>query len=184
MKKRNELMIIEIVLMGVFATLVMDIGEEIFKTLFPITKSMEPQYLGRWILNMFNGVFIHDNIQTANHFRFEIPVAISFHYFTGIVLVGIFLWLRNNIKTFPSSMYMGLVYGWSTIFLPGLIMFPALGFGFFGLGVHNGINNVISIVIAHSFYGLGITLWLGFVRKFVMKNKDTQPVSRETPVTA
>ena len=184
MKKRNGLMIIEIVLMGVFATLVMDIGEEIFKTLFSITKSMEPNHLGRWILNMFRGVFIHDNIQTANPFRFEIPVAISFHYFTGIFLGGIFLWLKNNIKILPSSMYMGLVYGWSTIFLPGLIMFPALGFGFFGLGIHNGINNVISIVIAHSFYGLGITLWLGFVRKFVMKNKDTQPVSRETPVTA
>ena len=103
MKKRNAVMIIEIVLMGVFATLVMDIGEETVKALFPIKKSMEPEHLGRWILNMFNGVFIHDNIQTANHFRFEIPVAISFHYFTGIFLVGIFLWLRNNIKIFPGS---------------------------------------------------------------------------------
>lgn len=174
MKKRNGMMIIEIVLMGVFATLVMDIGEETVKTLFNITKSMEPQHFGRWILNMFNGVFIHGNIETATHFRFEIPAAILFHYFTGIFLGGIFLWLRNNIKIFPSSKYMGFVYAWSTIFLPGLIMFPALGFGIFGLGADNGMNNVISIVIAHSFYGLGITLWLGFVRKFVIKDKDTQ----------
>jgi hypothetical protein len=179
MKKRNGMMIIEIVLMGVFATLLMDIGEEIIRALFPITKSMEPQHLGRWILNIFSGVFIHDNISTAKHFSFEIPVAISFHYFTGIFLGGIFLWLRNNIKILPSSMYMGFVYGWATIFLPGLIMFPALGFGFFGLGIHNGINNLISIVIAHSFYGFGITLWLGSVRKFVIKNNDTRPVGRE-----
>ena len=173
MKKRNGMMIKEIVLMGIFSTLVMDIGEETVKALFPINESMAPQYLGRWILNMFNGVFIHDNIQTAIHFSFEMPVAISFHYFTGIFLVGIFLWLRNNIKIFPSSMYMGLVYGWLTILLPWLIMFPALGFGFFGLGAHNGINNIIASIIAHSFFGLGITLWLGFVRKFVIKDKNT-----------
>ena len=179
MKKRNGMMIKEIVFMGIFSTIIMDIGEETVKALIPIKESMAPQYLGRWILNMFNGVFIHDNIQMANHFRFEIPVAISFHYFTGIFLVGIFLWLRNNMKIFPSSMYMGLVYGWLTILLPWLIMFPALGFGFFGLGAHNDINNIVASIIAHSFFGLGMTLWLGWARKFIMKDKDTQPDSRE-----
>ncbi len=49
--------------MGVFSTLVMDIGEETVKALFPMQESMKPQYLGRWILNMFDGVFIHDSIQ-------------------------------------------------------------------------------------------------------------------------
>jgi hypothetical protein len=169
-EKKNGIRIKEIIFMGIFSTLVMDLGEETIKALFPIKESMAPQYLGRWILNMFNGVFIHDNIQTANHFRFEIPVAISFHYFTGFFLVGIFLWLRSNIKIFPSSMVMGLVYGWITIFLPWLIMFPVLGFGFFGLGAQNGINNIIASIIAHSFYGLGITLWLGWVRKFIIKD--------------
>jgi len=169
--EKSGLKIREIVFMGVFSTLVMDIGEEAVKALYPIKESMKPQYLGRWILNMSDGVFIHDNIQTATQFSFEIPVAISVHYFTGIFLVGIFLWLRNNIKNFPSSMVMGLVYGWLTILVPWLIMFPALGFGFFGLGAHNGINNIIASIIAHSFYGLGMTLWLGWVRRFIMKDK-------------
>ena len=171
MKKRNGMIIKELLCMGVFSTLVMDIGEETVKALFPVQESMKPQYLGRWILNMFDGVFIHDSIQTATQFSFEIPVAISVHYFTGIFLVGIFLWLRNNIKNFPSSMVMGLVYGWLTILVPGLIMFPVLGFGFFGLGAGVGINNIIASVIAHSFYGLGMTLWLGRVRKFIIKDK-------------
>jgi Protein of unknown function (DUF2938) len=166
----------EIVLMGIFSTIVMDIGEETVKALHPIKESMAPQYLGRWILNMFSGVFTHDNIQTANHFQFEIPVALSFHYFTGIFLVGIFLWLRNSIKIFPSSMYMGLVYGWVTILLPWLIMFPVLGFGFFGLGAHNGINNMIASILAHSLFGLGMTLWLGWIRKFIMTDRQANVV--------
>ena len=41
MKKSNGMMIIEIVLMGVFATLVMDIGEETVKALFPIKMDTE-----------------------------------------------------------------------------------------------------------------------------------------------
>jgi fluoride ion exporter CrcB/FEX len=173
MKTNNKITIKEILYSGIYSTLIMDIGEEFVKALFPVKESMAPQYLGRWILNMFNGVFIHDNIHTAIQFGFEIPVAILFHYFTGIFLVGIFLWLRNNVKIFPSSIYMGLVYGWVTILLPWLIMFPAFGFGFFGLGAHNDINNIIANIIAHSFFGLGITLWLGFVRKFVIKEKNT-----------
>ena len=172
--EKNRITIKEIVFSGIFSTIIMDIGEETVKALFPIKESLAPQYLGRWILNMFNGVFIHDNIQTATQFGFEIPVAISFHYFTGIFLVGIFLWLRNNKKIIPNSKYMGLVYGWITIFLPWLIMYPALGFGILGLGVDVGANNLIASLIAHSFYGLGITLWLGWVRKFIIKNKDPQ----------
>jgi len=179
MKKRNRMMIKELLCMGVFSTIVMDLGEETVKALFPLKESMKPQYLGRWILNMFEGVFTHDNIQTATQFKFEIPVAISFHYLTGIFLVGIFLWLRNHKNIIPNSKYMGLVYGWVTIFLPWLIMFPVLGFGFFGLGAGVGINNIIASIIAHSFYGLGITLWLGWVSKFIMKDKDTQHDNRE-----
>jgi len=173
----------ELLCMGVFSTVVMDIGEEITKALLPIRESMEPQYLGRWVLSMFGGVFVHDNIRTASQFRFEIPVAIAFHYFTGVLLVGIFLWLRENVETFPRSMYMGLVYGWLTLFLPCLIMFPALGFGPFGLGADNDLNNLVASVLAHSFYGLGMTLWLGWARKLVMKDKDAQADGREGPAT-
>ena len=170
MKKRNGMMIKEIVFMGIFSTLVMDIGEETIKAIFPLKESMKPQYLGRWILNMFEGVFTHDNIQTANQFYIEIPVSISFHYFIGIFLAGVFLWLRNSKKIIPNSKYMGLVYGWVTIFLPWFIMFPAFGFGILGLSA--GLNNLVASVIAHSFFGLGITLWLGFAQKIVLKNKQ------------
>jgi len=169
----------ELLGMGLFSTLVMDIGEEITKALLPIKESMEPQYLGRWVLNMFDGVFIHDNIQTANQFRFEVPAAIAFHYFTGILLVGIFLWLRENIQTFPRSTYMGLAYAWLTLFLPLLIMFPALGFGIFGLDANDDLSNMVASILAHTFYGFGMMLWLGWVSRFVMKDRNAD--SREGP---
>jgi len=184
MKTRTDMRITEMLSMGAFSTVVMDIGEHVVKALSPLSESLEPQYLGRWILNMFNGVFLHEDIQIANQFRFEIPVAILFHYVTGVVLVGIFLWLRSNIKNFPDSIYMGLAYGWVTLLLPWLIMFPALGFGFFGLGVNNDMNNIAASIMAHSFYGLGMTLWLGWGGKFIMKTSEAKPGHGRGAVTA
>ena len=184
MKKRTGIRFKELLCVGVFSTVVMDIGEHVVKAFYPLSESLEPQYLGRWILNMFNGVFVHDDIQIANQFGFEIPVAILFHYLTGIVLVGIFLWLRNNIKNFPDSIFMGLVYGWVTLLLPWLIMFPALGFGFFGLGADNDMNNIAASILAHSFYGLGMTLWLGWAGKFITRIFKAKPDDRERAATA
>jgi hypothetical protein len=69
---------------------------------------MEPQFLGRWILNMFNGEFIQENIRIATQMKLEKPVSIIIHYLTGIFLVGIFLLLRKKIKIFPGSIHMRL----------------------------------------------------------------------------
>jgi hypothetical protein len=49
-------------------------------------------------------------------------------------------------------------------------MYPALGFGFFSLDCPENTNYILFSVLNHSFYGLGITLWLGWVRKFIIKD--------------
>ena len=166
----------EIVISGIFSTLIMDIGFVFLKVTKIVKGSMEPQYLGRWILNMFNGEFSQENIRIATQMNLEIPVSLVAHYLIGIFLVGIFLLLINKIKIFPGSIYMGLVFGWITILLPWFFFYPCIGFGFMGLDTPEGSNNIVYSIIYHSFFGLGITLWLGFVRKFVIKDKEVQPV--------
>ncbi len=174
MKKKNGTMIKEIVFMGIFSTIIMDIGFVFLKVTQIVEGSMEPQFLGRWILNMFNGEFIQENIRIATQMGLEKPVSLITHYLTGIILVGIFLWLRKKIKVFPDSIHMGVVFGWITLLLPWFFFYPCIGFGFMGLDTPEGSNNIVYSIIYHSFFGLGITLWLGFVRKFVIKDEDTQ----------
>jgi hypothetical protein len=168
----NQIKTKEVILMGIFSTIIMDIGFVFLKITKIVKGSMEPQFLGRWILNMFNGEFIQENIRIATQMKLEKPVSIIIHYLTGIFLVGIFLLLRKKIKIFPGSIYMGLVFGWITLLIPWLFFYPCIGFGFFGLDTPEGSNNIVYSIIYHSFFGLGITLWLGFVRKFVLKNKQ------------
>ena len=174
MKKRDGMKIKEIVFMGIFSTIIMDIGFVFLKVTKIVKGSMEPQFLGRWILNMFNGEFIQENIRIATQMNLEKPVSIITHYLTGIFLVGIFLLLRIKTKIFPGSIHMGLVFGWVTLLLPWFFFYPCIGFGFLGLDTPEGSNNIVYSIIYHSFFGLGITLWLGFVRKFVIKDKDIQ----------
>jgi hypothetical protein len=165
----------EVVLMGIFSTIIMDLGFVFLKVTQIVKGSMEPQFLGRWILNMFNGQFVQENIQMATQMSIEKPVSILTHYLTGTVLVAVFLLMKEKIKAFPGSIYMGIVFGWITLILPWFFFYPCIGFGFMGLDTPEGSNNIVYSIIYHSFFGLGVTLWLGFIRKFVIKDKDTQP---------
>jgi hypothetical protein len=162
----------EVIVMGIFSTIIMDIGSVFLEITQIVKGSMEPQFLGRWILNMFDGEFIQENIRIAAQMSLEIPVSITIHYLTGIFLVGIFLLLRRRFKMVSGSIYMGLVFGWITLLIPWLFFYPCIGFGFFGLDTPEGLNNIVYSTIYHSFFGLGITLWLVSVRKFVFKIKQ------------
>ncbi len=83
----------EVVLMGIFSTFIMDLGFVFLKVTQIVKGSMEPQFLGRWILNMFNGQFVQENILMATQMSLEKPVSLLTHYLTGIALVSIFLLL-------------------------------------------------------------------------------------------
>ncbi len=165
----------EIVLMGLFSTVIMDIGFVFLKATSIVKGSMEPQFLGRWILNIFNGHFIQENIGMVTPMGLEKPVSLITHYVTGIALVGIFLLFRKKIKTFPGSIYMGFVFSWISLVLPWCILYPSLGFGFMGLNTPEGSSNIVYSIIYHSFFGLGITLWLGIKGK---KNATLKSLSQ------
>lgn len=99
---------------------------------------------------------------------FEKPVSLVVHYLTGIVLLGMFIWVRNA-KLIPDSKYMGIIYGWITVILPWFFFYPCIGF--MGLETPEGVNNIIYSIIYHSFFGLGITLWFGYIRIILLKTK-------------
>ncbi len=159
----------EVVILGIFSTIIMDIGYVFLKVSNIVSGSNEPQFLGRWILNMFHGVFIQNDISAVAAAGIEKPISLIVHYLTGIILAAVFLWLRNRYKLFSGSALKGLVFGWMTLVLPWFFFYPCLGFGFMGLDTPEGFSNIVYSIIYHSFYGLGITLWLVRNRKVMIK---------------
>ena len=60
----------EIIYSGIFSTIIMDLGYIFLRVTKIVEGSMEPQFLGRWILNMFRGEFIQHNVQSAAQMQF------------------------------------------------------------------------------------------------------------------
>jgi|GEM_PF-178405 len=102
--------IIKTILVGVGATIVMDIWAFILK-LFNI-KSLDYRFVGRWIGHFANGKFTHDKIFDSKPIQNEIFIGWLAHYLIGItfsiLLVVIFgvEWL-NHPTVFP-ALFVGL----------------------------------------------------------------------------
>lgn len=58
----------------------------------------------------------------------------------------------------PGSLLTALGFGLGTAVLPRLIMFPAMGYGWFGTEGREGNRLFLSSLITHCFYGAG--LWV------------------------
>lgn len=169
MKEEGKIRFKEIILMGIFSTIIMDIGYVLIKVTGIVDPSMETFHLGRWLLHMLQGTFVHTDIRAAEALMLEKPVSLMSHYQAGIILGAVFLKLRKRFSLFSSSKLMGLVFGWITIVLPWLVMYPAMGFGILGLDCPENTNYVLFSILNHSAYGLGITLWLVWLRDRFIK---------------
>jgi hypothetical protein len=86
-------------------------------------------------------------------------LALLGHYLIGITLAYLFLWSTTRLSLPAQHPGVALGYALCTCALPWLIMFPAMGYGFFGARGTSGTRLFTSSLIGHAFYGLGI--WLG-----------------------
>jgi len=147
------------VLIGVLATLVMDLGQAVGWKLGiapPPPRPNGPAALGRWVGYISKGRFTHANILDTPKLRGEVIIGAATHYFLGIfITLGYFLVLR--LAGVEPTFLNALVYGLVTVIFPWLIMFPALGAGWLG----KEVPKLTRVALwNHTFYGLGLGLWI------------------------
>jgi hypothetical protein len=146
---------------GVLATVTMDAAMVAAATLggkaFD-SRRLEPGMIGRWVVNLAAGRWRHGDISGEPATRGEVALGMLVHYATGVMLTQAFLtfWHRANRRP---SLPAATAYGVATSALPLLIMFPSMGYGWFGLrsGEAARINRVM--LLGHVAFGLGIGLW-------------------------
>ena len=146
------------VLVGVVATLSMDALTGLATRLGAIAP-LSPALVGRWFASVARGRPVHADIAAAPRLSFELPLALGGHYAIGITLACVFLWITARVGLPRRALPVGLGFGLSSNALPWLLMFPAMGYGFFGLHGPEGTHLLASSLAAHAFYGFG--LWLG-----------------------
>jgi len=140
---------------GVAATVTMDVLGSAARRIGLIAGA-KGTWVGRWYLGMARGRFVHANIAEAPEQPGEQRAALVGHYAIGIVLAVVYVVGVRWLGVSPGSLVVALGYGLATGIFPWFLMYPALGFGLFGLKGPAEMKPFTSSVLNHLFYGFGL----------------------------
>jgi len=142
---------------GVISTLTMDLLSMLANQL-RVTAPLPPNLIGRWFASVARAQVFHADIARTPPSSHEIAVAFPVHYAIGAVLAAVYLWGAYEIGWPARSLTLALAFGLCTNALPWLLMFPAMGYGFFGAHGPAGTRLFVSSLMSHAFFGAG--LWI------------------------
>ena len=161
------MIIIESILMGIFATLIMDFLAGILAKRKIIKPFITPDAIGRWFLYIFNGKFIHENINNTPPLENEKLWCSISHYLIGIGLAGVYLLIESIEPAIHNQIWVPLIYGIVTVFLPWFWLLPSTGYGFMASKTSNRSAVIKTNLINHTNFGLGLLVWtISFHRFF------------------
>jgi len=158
----------EMILMGIWATLFMDIMAKIFGKLKIIHPTIRPEIVGRWALYMIRGKFVHEDINKTPVLGNEKPAALIAHYLIGIILAGIYLFIELNIPVIRNQLWMALIFGVATTLLPWFWLYPSIGLGIMASKTSKRSPYIITSLVNHTDFGLGFLIWVVFFRRILM----------------
>ena len=162
------MIVIEMILMGIFATYFMDlIGGFLVKRKF-IHSFIESEAVGRWTLYMLKGKFMHKDIRKTTTLKNENLATLISHYLIGIVLAGIYLVMEFKEPTIQDQIWVPLIFGIATVLLPWFWLFPSIGLGFLASKSSNKSSIIRTSLVNHTNFGLGLFIWVVSFHRFFM----------------
>ena len=149
------------VLMGLGATLTLDLWASFLKHAFKIAPS-NFCLVGRWVRYMPEGTFSHSNIGSTPQKRAECAVGWIAHYLIGVTFAIAFVLLAGNNWFQRPRLIPAVVFGAATVLAPFLIMQPALGLGIAAAKTANPPQARLRSMMNHMVFGMGLYLfgWL------------------------
>lgn len=150
--------IINIVFIGIGATITFDLCAQLLKLTFKITPS-NICIVGRWVLYMPHGIFSHTNIIKSPEKRGECAVGWITHYMIGITLAGIFVFIIGEKWLMNPTIIPALVFGIASVIAPLFIMQPSFGFGIAASRSPKPWQARLRSIMNHAAFGLGLYLF-------------------------
>jgi hypothetical protein len=152
------LLVGRVLLLGAVATAAMDMLSTLAHRAH-ITAPLPPTLMGRWVGSVARGHLRHANIAQAASVDNELAIALFTHYAIGVAFASLYLFATLRLEVSPRSAIPAFTFGLVTCVFPWLLMFLAMGFGWFGVGGPPGTQLFLSSLISHVAFGVG--LWLG-----------------------
>ena len=160
------MIIIEAVLMGIFATYFMDFLAGILAKRNFIYPFISPEAIGRWFLYIFKGKLIHKDINKTPVLKNEKLWYLISHYLIGVVLSGVYLVIGSNLAIVRDHLWMPLLFGIATIFFPWFWLLPSIGVGIIASKSPKQSQIIRTNLINHTNFGFGLLLWIVLLHRF------------------
>ena len=160
------MIIIEAVLMGIFATYFMDFLAGILAKRNFIYPFISPEAIGRWFLYIFKGKLIHKDINKTPVLKNEKLWYLISHYLIGVVLSGVYLVIGSNLAIVRDHLWMPLLFGMATVFFPWFWLLPSIGVGIMASKSPKQSQIIRTNLINHTNFGFGLLLWIVLLHRF------------------
>ena len=148
--------ILEVLVIGVGATLLLDLWNLFLKRAFGIP-SLSYCLLGRWFRHMLGGTLRHVSITDAAPKPLECPVGWIAHYSIGVVFALVFVLLAPGWLSRPTVLP-ALLYGMATVVFPFFLMQPSFGLGIAASRTPNPTQARLKSLATHTVFGIGLYL--------------------------
>jgi hypothetical protein len=151
------LSLLDIIFIGIGATLTFDLCAQFLKYTFKITPS-NICFVGRWLLYMREGFFKHTNIAGAQQKNSECIIGWIAHYIIGISLTTTFVILVGSSWLQHPTPIPSFIFGVVTVLAPFLIMQPLMGLGIAASKTANPMQARLRSLMNHAAFGAGLYL--------------------------
>ena len=148
---------IEIVVMGLVATLATDLWQRLLQAVAGLPPA-KWGLVGRWVAWMPCGVFVHRPITATAPVRAEVAIGWAFHYAIGVAYAALYLSvMRLGFGSGP-TLVSAVVFALALLVAPWFVMQPALGVGFMAARApHPAAVRAINASV-HAVFGIGLYL--------------------------
>lgn len=150
-------------LSGIGATLLIDLWALVQRVALRIP-SLDPCLLGRWVLHMPRGTFVHPSIGKAERRPGECAAGWVVHYLIGASLGAGFALAAGAAWWARPTLWLPLAFGMATVVMPFFVLQPALGLGVASSKAPHPAAARLKSLGTHTVFGLGLYLGGRLVR--------------------
>ncbi|UVA77374.1 DUF2938 domain-containing protein [Pandoraea commovens] len=145
----------QILAIGVFATVVMDLWALLLRRVFGIA-SLDFAMVGRWLGHMPAGRFAHSGIARATPVAGEKALGWFAHYAIGVGFAAALVMLAGSEWLDAPTWPMPLAFGVATVVMPFFVMQPAFGAGIAASKTPKPAQARLRSLMTHTVFGLGL----------------------------
>ena len=147
--------LLHVLFIGIGATIFIDLYAFILQRYFNIP-SLNYQFVGRWLVGISKGQFVHHKIMQSPSVRFEKYIGWFSHYVIGIIFSTLFIKIVGTHWFISPKLFSALLFGVSTVIFPFFLMQPCLGSGIAASQTPSPSSARLKSLSTHFMFGVGL----------------------------